>query len=99
MDKLAAGGSTIYCSGTTAHLCQLKLRLKYPGVAWPYNITFKHIEPGQSLELCYGGIDFEVHALAADHCQGAIMLLFQSAAFGTILHTGRSRNCRFEKVV
>ena len=42
----------------------------------------------QASRWSYGGIIFDVHALAADHCQGAIMLLFQSAAFGTILHTG-----------
>lgn len=77
-------GKQIYCTELSRQL----VCLKYPHLS--STATFELIEPGSSHLVTYRSQTFTVTCFDANHCAGAVMLLFQGA-FGTILHTGDSR--------
>lgn len=72
----------IYCSPTTAALVALRLRLK--GVVIPMTLEKKH-------KIVVGGSEVEVTLVDANHCPGAVCIIFEFSNGKKILHTGDFR--------
>lgn len=82
-------GRRIYCTPMTKRL----LMLKFPRLS--KTAEFVTLEPDCPLHVQPedGSPEFCVTAIDANHCAGAVMFLFTSAIFGSILHSG---DCRMD---
>ncbi|KAI8463176.1 MAG: hypothetical protein J3K34DRAFT_496433 [Monoraphidium minutum] len=92
---IEAGAAHLVCSAPTLRL----LRIKHPGLGRRLDAgaaAATLLGPWQTLHLAAperdGGYPYSVTALPlADHCAGALMLLFQCEVWGSLLHTGDCR--------
>lgn len=77
------GTHPIYCTSLTEKLVLRRYPTLHPSL-------FKNLEIGEPKMLAGEDQAFTVTAFDANHCPGAIMLLFEGS-FGTLLHTGDCR--------
>lgn len=73
----------IYCSPATSALTQLRLRVP-PSVLVPLALEMKHT-------IVIGGAQVAVTLIDANHCPGAVLLLFEFRNGKKVLHTGDFR--------
>jgi DNA cross-link repair 1A protein len=73
---------TIYCSPTTASLVRLRLKVQSTCII-PLDLNKVHI-------IVAGGVSIKVTFLDANHCPGAVIILFEISGY-KIIHTGDFR--------
>ena len=83
-DSFDAG--PIYSSPATGALLARKFGLR-PGIVHCLDLDKQHTVPLDDA----GAVTCAVTLIDANHCPGAVMLLFEGAWFGTVLHTGDFR--------